>query len=222
MCDFPARQLLQHVTKAIDMATNPAKRTYACGLVIKMNELAYFHQYLTGCQCFIENGGGAELEQQAINAGIASIPTTYSGVNFRSRLEARYAAFFNLVGWEWEYEPLDLKGWIPDFQVKFACDRCSGHCLLAEVKPYHSIEEFRHTVAYPLAISAFGGPRIGEYAGPTFNGVALFGNNPGISYWEMTCGYSGGYENGWEIEMYIPSYKDAWKKAGNIVQWRAA
>jgi hypothetical protein len=44
-----------------------------------------------------------------------AIPTTYAGVNFRSRLEARWAAFFDLCGWRWQYEPIDLAGWIPDF-----------------------------------------------------------------------------------------------------------
>ena len=42
-------------------------------------------------------------------------PTTYAGVDFRSRLEARWAAFFDLMGWRWEYEPIDEAGWVPDF-----------------------------------------------------------------------------------------------------------
>lgn len=47
----------------------------------------------------------------------AAIPTLYNGVQFRSRLEARWAAFFDLCHWKWEYEPIDLNGWIPDFRV---------------------------------------------------------------------------------------------------------
>lgn len=47
-----------------------------------------------------------------------AIPTAYGGVNFRSRLEARWAAMFDLLGWRWEYEPLDLDGYIPDFLVR--------------------------------------------------------------------------------------------------------
>lgn len=58
-----------------------------------------------------------------------SIPTKYAGVQFRSRLEARWAAFFDLVRWPWEYEPIDLAGYIPDFVLGF--DRP----LLVEVKP---------------------------------------------------------------------------------------
>jgi len=61
---------------------------------------------------------------------IAAIPTTYNDINFRSRLEARWAAFFDLLKWDWEYEPIDLPGWIPDFKLK------GKHELLVEIKPY--------------------------------------------------------------------------------------
>lgn len=39
-----------------------------------------------------------------------AIPTMYSGVRLRSRLEARWAAWFDLVGWSWRYAPPDLGG----------------------------------------------------------------------------------------------------------------
>lgn len=47
----------------------------------------------------------------------SAIPTTYRGTNFRSRLEAKWAAFFDLVGWRWTYEPIDADGYIPDFLI---------------------------------------------------------------------------------------------------------
>lgn len=47
------------------------------------------------------------------------IPTKYRGVNYRSRTEARWAVFFDKVGWPAEYEPIDLKGYIPDFIISF-------------------------------------------------------------------------------------------------------
>jgi hypothetical protein len=50
-------------------------------------------------------------------------------VKFRSRLEARWAAFFSSLGWQWLYEPIDLKGYVPDFILKFY------EPLLVEVKP---------------------------------------------------------------------------------------
>ena len=60
--------------------------------------------------------------------------THYAGVNFRSRLEARWAAFFDLAGWKWEYEPIDLPGWSPDFLIHGDCP------LYVEVKPFESNE----------------------------------------------------------------------------------
>jgi hypothetical protein len=56
-----------------------------------------------------------------------AIPTFYAGVRFRSRLEARWAAFFDEIAIEWDYEPIDLDGYIPDFIVE--------KTLLVEVKP---------------------------------------------------------------------------------------
>jgi len=58
-----------------------------------------------------------------------AIPTVYRGVRFRSRLEATWAAFFDLVGWEWRYEPIDLAGYIPDFVLY------RPGPILVEVKP---------------------------------------------------------------------------------------
>ncbi len=46
---------------------------------------------------------------------IAAIETRYAGHLFRSRLEARWAAWFDLVGITWTYEPFDAAGYIPDF-----------------------------------------------------------------------------------------------------------
>lgn len=63
---------------------------------------------------------------------IQSKPTIYKGTKFRSRLEARWAAFFDLIGWRYQYEPFDLKGWTPDFQVFGS----NGRHILFEVKPY--------------------------------------------------------------------------------------
>ena len=68
---------------------------------------------------------------------IAAIPTIYKNVRFRSRLEAKWAAFFDLVGWRWEYEPLDFDGWIPDFALYGE----TGNVILVEVKPILSFDE---------------------------------------------------------------------------------
>lgn len=50
---------------------------------------------------------------------IKYIPTEYSGLQFRSRLEARWAVFFDTLGVEWRYEHEGYQlpsGWyLPDF-----------------------------------------------------------------------------------------------------------
>lgn len=55
--------------------------------------------------------------------------TSYGGTVFRSRLEATWAAFFDLAELPWAYEPIDLDGWVPDFAIWL--DRP----VYAEVKP---------------------------------------------------------------------------------------
>lgn len=63
---------------------------------------------------------------------IKAKPTVYNGNRFRSRLEARWACFFDLLGWKWKYEPFDLNGWTPDFIVYGKDSRF----VLVEIKPF--------------------------------------------------------------------------------------
>ncbi len=81
---------------------------------------------------------------------IKAIETVYKGYRFRSRLEARWAVFFDALGVKWVYEPegydLGDAGWyLPDFwlpQVK----------SFAEVKPKKfTHEEFYKCVELPSA-----------------------------------------------------------------------
>lgn len=66
---------------------------------------------------------------------VQGIPTKYAALQFRSRLEAKWARFFDLCGWTWSYEPYDLAGWIPDFALG---DKLQ---TLVEVKPVMSVTE---------------------------------------------------------------------------------
>lgn len=65
-----------------------------------------------------------------------AVPTLYRGVQYRSRLEAKWAAFFDLLKWPFQYEPFDLGGWIPDFLL-------TGEIpVLVEVKPVTAFPKF--------------------------------------------------------------------------------
>jgi hypothetical protein len=139
-------------------------------------------------------------------------PTEYAGVRFRSRLEARWAAFFALAGWEWSYEPVDMEGWTPDFWVRFACGHSEcrgGHELYVEVKPFRLLTEFEgHPVwrDIGLAETAYQAPH-----------PAAFGLDPSVSYWQMAHGAGGGEE---DVGRWVVEADQLWKKAGNLTQWR--
>jgi len=63
---------------------------------------------------------------------IKAIETRYKGYRFRSRLEARWAVFFDFMEWEWQYEKegftLPSGMYLPDFWIATVN-------MWAEVKP---------------------------------------------------------------------------------------
>ena len=85
-----------------------------------------------------------------MNYDIKAIETKYAGTIFRSRLEARWAAFFDVFGWSWVYEPFDLEGWLPDFLLKPVSPNREG--VLVEVKP---ITEFCKDTANQIEKALF-------------------------------------------------------------------
>jgi hypothetical protein len=72
-------------------------------------------------------------------------PTVYAGIEFRSRLEAKWACFFDELGWRWTYEPFDGNGYIPDFLIH------GDSPLLVEVKPAVSLADYRAPIPKMIA-----------------------------------------------------------------------
>jgi hypothetical protein len=70
-----------------------------------------------------------------MNYDIAPKPTVYKGIQFRSRLEARWAAFFDLTEWRWEYEPCEINGYNPDFIIYCTSEGYDTKSIIVEVKP---------------------------------------------------------------------------------------
>lgn len=65
---------------------------------------------------------------------ITAIPTLYSGVQFKSRLEAQCALLFDRLRWEWQYEPKSFMlpngvGYQPDFYLPASATfvECRGY-----------------------------------------------------------------------------------------------
>ena len=74
-----------------------------------------------------------------MNPAHTPVITEYGGTTFRSQLEARWAAYFDKRGIAWEYEPVRLNAWAPDFRLAL-----DGGEAYAEVKP---VSEFPMDVA---------------------------------------------------------------------------
>jgi hypothetical protein len=70
---------------------------------------------------------------------IKAIETRYRNYRFRSRLEARWAVVFDVLGMEWEYERegFDLPGgrYLPDFWVPYRAATPPGWGFWIEIKP---------------------------------------------------------------------------------------
>lgn len=99
---------------------------------------------------------------------ITAIPTTYKGITFRSRTEARWSIFFDHMGIEWEYEPegLELQNgarYLPDFYLpRFR--------FWIEVKPTGEIlQRERKSITFSAVadldlLLLVGGPECKEYS----------------------------------------------------------
>lgn len=175
---------------------------------------------------------------------IPAIKTVYRGRAYRSRLEARWAAFFDLVGWRYEYEPFDLPGWFPDFAL-FGAEE-----ILVEVKPYSNLDQFDRekieramagTTKHSLEVLLLGEsiwcenrylPRLGwlretesewigwgdEWAG------ALFHELGGLGFCHEFGSYrnriTGEYDGDHGMGADSSHIRNLWNKAGNAVQWK--
>src|SRR4051812_23041408 len=79
----------------------------------------------------------SESPKEPFVYNIPAHPTTYDNRRYRSRLEARWAAFFDIIGWRHEYEPFDLGEWSPDFAL---INIRGAIAALVEVKPFPTNE----------------------------------------------------------------------------------
>lgn len=106
-------------------------------------------------------------------ADIKPIETFYNGYRFRSRLEARWAVFFDAMGIEYlyEYEGFErsfddgtIIRYLPDFYLP-------NYQMFAEVKGVNSIGEIPSEDAIKMSWMI-------DYDGPCKNGIILLGNIP--------------------------------------------
>lgn len=137
----------------------------------------------------------------------------YKGLQFKTPLEARWAAFFDLAGWEWHVNPACVGDWSPDFWISFPCSHseCSEHTLLVAVLPMHSAADFEH---HPCLQHAFHIENDPQGIHCRVQAGAAFGNNPNATKWEFVHGSGGGQ---YEVPFFVDDADELWISAGNLV-----
>jgi hypothetical protein len=185
-----------------------------------------------------------------VDYNIAAIPTVYNGRQYRSRLEAKWAAFFELCDWPVEYEPVDLGDWSPDFSIKGAHGP-----ILVEIKPIQSPDKETITKMHQAAMKAdFAGEMLLLGVAPFDGYLGWLDDNTGcdddghrfvpwfdeapfawyaakphqIDFCHSLNGFGGRitglYDGGsWGSARHpgVKSEKDLWAAASNAVQWQA-
>jgi hypothetical protein len=174
---------------------------------------------------------------------ISAIETLYGGVRFRSRLEAKWAAMFDILGWEWTYEPCDFSGWIPDFaihgdrnlvyvEVK-PVDRlpddvakqlhesgCSDEMLVVGLRPFEI--DFQECPAIGWMTENNTGFQMGWDEAPfgrwkEGQGRVGFCHCEGLFYDRITGNYDGGHWGDGVVT--VSEITGMWREAGNRTRW---
>lgn len=169
------------------------------------------------------------------------IATVYEGIEYRSRLEARYAAFFDQIGWAHAYEPCDGRGYIPDFHID------GFRPLYVEIKPASTYAEYLAPVA-KVSKGIVGLPCLAaEYIilgtrphptwGPTMSKPSAAGligrpnGTPSVAVWTCVGDQVGliaesdfttrpwGHPEDTRRHSYDRRVQEAWARACNQVKW---
>ncbi|EII3443232.1 TPA: hypothetical protein GRI96_23975 [Vibrio parahaemolyticus] len=134
--------------------------------------------------------------------------TVYNGLKFDTELEAIWASFFDLAGWQWWYNPVSIDNWQPDFKVTFPCSHseCGGsHTLLVSVV---ATDDIKSMSKHPSLSHSF--EVRDEQQKIVADGGALLGLSPSISKWEIAHGSGGGLE---DIFFRVQNANELWQKA---------
>lgn len=86
---------------------------------------------------------------------IKATPTVYSGVEFKSQSEARWAVFFDVLKIKWKYEPLlfkfEPKWYRPDFFLEV------GEGIWVEIKPAFPTPMERYVMEQTVQYTGYNG-----------------------------------------------------------------
>ena len=137
----------------------------------------------------------------------------YGPLVFPTPLLARWAAFFDLAGWEWRTNPTAIHDWQPNFWVKFACghSECSGsHELLVSVVAAEKLDGLESHPAHGQCYVVKD-----EQGVSVCDAGALFGASPEVTSWQMSHGAGGGH---FDVPSWVDNAKELWRQAGTKIR----
>lgn len=145
-----------------------------------------------------------------------AIPTVYNHVLYRSRLEARISALLDLTGLRFDYEPFELRKYIPDYVVEMPF----GPCLL-ECKPAVLAHEFKDACRR-ITKSGWAGPALVIGSGlsqapDNFVDLTLFGTTHAEKGRWVQVG-RGRWPGDWGTYPFDDVWKN-WAAAGTLTRW---
>jgi hypothetical protein len=165
---------------------------------------------------------------------IPGIETEFDGVTYRSVLEAKWACTFKLLGLHFEYEPLPLAGFLPDFLVDVSVYAGKGkprqHPTLVEIKPAWSPRDYQEPIS-KVARSGWCGPAV--ILGATVRANETLGQpghwcgyaHPEVAERHAEDGSREWFQIGWDDKLKAfalganGDLTAIWKQAGRIVRW---
>lgn len=158
------------------------------GALSDLERLALTARAATGNGARDEGKRGKAHMAGKSNGQIKAIETVYKGYRFRSRLEARWAVFFDALGVKWEYEPQgfeleDGTRYLPDFWIDFG----DPHQFWIEIKAHKDLSNSEVNKALGMSKYAPGFIFMGYPELPVYKGHHY---PPGYHYVDnsMYCG----------------------------------
>lgn len=148
---------------------------------------------------------------------VHSIPTIYRGTQYRSQLEAKWACVFDLLGIHYEYEPIALKGYVPDYLADCSLYPGQGarstRPLLIEVRPHWDEEEYAESIA-KIARSGWTGAAM--ILGCTIRSKTLFQSQPMQWFGMAHPAVVPGHANAETREWFTVGWQDTGPAAGTF------
>lgn len=142
---------------------------------------------------------------------IKPIETVYNGYRFRSRLEARWAVFFDAAGIKYQYEPegYEVNHWQGEQPIRYLPDfYLPDYGCWAEVKPSKSkLMEDQEKLSWMI-----------DYGGPMANGLLILGQIPVLNDVKFILPKFTLYKWNKGIDLYLASFIASDLKGGMKIQ----